>query len=255
MAEPNKTPTATGLNALLPWLRRAVDLVYPRNCLLCGEPLGEAEPGVVCPVCLAKAKPIEPPRCERCALPFPGSIDTHFVCGYCKDLKFQFSRAVAGYQAEGVVRDCIHRFKYNRELWFEVHLANWIVATAQRWIDWNTVDALVPVPLFPRKQRHREFNQAERLARAVGQAVAKPVLIGNLRRIKETKTQTRLDAKQRAENLRNAFAVRRPEKFTGQRLVLVDDVFTTGATLDSCAKALRRAGAADVTVLVLARGV
>jgi ComF family protein len=235
----------------------ALDLLYPRNCLICEKTtLPEGCKGVVCPGCREGVKFIEPPCCDRCALPFPGEIDGHFVCGYCKDLHFHFTRAYAVCRAEGVVRDCIHRFKYNKEMYYGRHLTEWIVEGARHRVeDWAAVDAVVPVPLFPRKQREREFNQAEYLARAVGKAFAKPVITGRLRRVKDTGTQTKLDAKQRGENLRNAFAMRRGEVFEGKRIVLVDDVFTTGATLDGCAKVLRRAGAADVWVLVLARGV
>jgi ComF family protein len=237
------------------WWERLVGLVYPRNCRLCATPLTEAEPGVVCAACLAQAKLIEPPFCQRCALPFTGAITDTFTCGYCARLEFRFDRAVSACRAEGVVRDCIHRFKYDRELYFERHLADWLIGAARRWVDWTAVDAIVPVPLHPRKRRHREFNQAEVLARSLSRAMARPVMVGNLRRIKDTETQTRLGAAERAANLRGAFAVRDPAGVAGRRLVLVDDVFTTGATLDGCAKVLRLAGAAQVTALTVARGI
>lgn len=245
----------TQTTAAVKWLLRVVDLVYPRNCQFCAETLTEEHRGVICPACLAKAKPIEPPFCQHCALPFAGKLHEPFACGYCKDLNLHFSRAVAACRAEGVVRDCIHRFKYNREMYFEQHLTDWLTAAGKRWIDWQRVDAIVPVPLYPRKERQREFNQAERLARALSRAVDVPVLARQLRRVKETSTQTRLDATTRRANVRNAFAARRGEVFVGKRLVLVDDVFTTGATLDSCARVLREEGAEDVIALTVARGV
>lgn len=238
---------------LLKWISRAVDLVYPRNCQFCSTPLAEEHPGVVCPVCLALAKPIAPPCCRRCALPFEGKLDDQVDCGYCQDLKFHFTRAFAACRAEGVVRDCIHRFKYNREMYYERHLADWLIAAGKRWIDWAEVDGIVAVPLHPVKARSREFNQAAVLAHALGRAVERPVFANCVRRVKETKSQTRLDAKDRRENLRGAFAPR--GKLTGGRLVLVDDVFTTGATLDACASILLRSGATDVIALTVARGV
>lgn len=170
-------------------------------------------------------------------------------------MHFKFSRTVCACRTEGVVRDCILRFKYNREMYFGPHLVNWLLIAAQRWIDWREIDAIVPVPLHPRKQRHREFNQAEYLAAGVSRAVGVPVLKRNLRRIKDTSTQTKLDAESRMKNLRDAFAVRDETAFTGKRVVILDDVFTTGATMDSCAKVLRRAGAKDVIALAVARGV
>jgi len=243
------------MKAILPWLKRAVDLVYPRNCRFCETPLAEWERGVICPACLATAKLIEPPFCERCALPFAGMVTDRFRCGYCKDLKFRFSRTVSACRAEGVVRDSVHRFKYNREMYYGPHLAAWLLAAATRWIEWQDVDGIVPVPLYPRKQRSREFNQAEYLAVALSVKLNVPVLGRELRRVKDTMTQTALDAKGRAANLRDAFAARHAKAFAGQRLVLVDDVFTTGATMDSCAKVLAGAGAEDVIALTVARGV
>jgi competence protein ComFC len=178
-----------------------------------------------------------------------------FVCGYCHDLRFYFSRTVCACRAEGVVRECILRFKYNRELYFGPHLADWLVSAARRWIDWNEIDGIVPVPLHPRKRRHREFNQAEYLADALSRAFAVPSVKRAVRRVKDTPTQTKLDAEARARNLRGAFAVRDPAAIQGKRLVLVDDVFTTGATLNGCAKVLRFAGAREVVALIVARGV
>jgi competence protein ComFC len=243
------------MNAVLPWLKRAVDLVYPRNCRFCERPLAESETGVICAPCLAAAKLIEPPFCERCAQPFHGAVTEKFTCGYCKDMKFHFSRTVSACRAEGIVRESIHRFKYNREMYYGSHLTEWLLGAATRWIDWTKVDAIVPVPLYPRKQRSREFNQAEYLAARLSREVNAPMRHRELRRVKETVTQTALDAKGRAANLRDAFAVHRAGAFAGKRLVLVDDVFTTGATMDSCAKVLRVAGAEDVIALTVARGV
>ena len=138
---------------------------------------------------------------------------------------------------------------------FEEHLAGWLIAAGKRWIDWGQVDAIVPVPLYPRKQRQREFNQAERLAHGLGRAVSVPVWTRHLRRVKETGTQTRLDADARRANVREAFAARDRGVLDGKRFVLVDDVFTTGATLDACARVLCQEGAQDVIALTVARGV
>jgi ComF family protein len=204
---------------------------------------------------LTTVRRIEPPFCQQCAAPFAGAITDTFVCGYCKDLRFAFTRAVCGCRAEGIVRESIHRFKYNREMYLGPHLAEWLIEAAQQWIDWQTVDAIVPVPLHPRKKREREFNQSEYLAAALSRHFDRPALVGQLRRVKDTVTQTALDAGQRDRNLRNAFAARRMDAFSGKRLVLVDDVFTTGATLNSCARILCRAGASSVIALAVARGV
>jgi ComF family protein len=242
------------MNALATWAWRTVSLIYPRNCQFCAASLPETEPGVICGECLGKkVRWIEPPFCQQCALPFSGKITDTFVCGYCRDLRFHFERTVCACRAEGLVRDSIHRFKYNREMYFGPHLAEWLLHAARQWIEWREVDAIVPVPLHPRKKREREFNQAEHLANALSHAFGMPVLTGQLRRVKDTVTQTALDAGGRAANLRGAFALRQTAAVAGKRLVLVDDVFTTGATMDSCAKVLRVAGAQRV--MAVARGI
>ena len=233
----------------------AIDLIYPHNCQFCNLAMEQHEPGVICRACLRTIKFIEPPFCARCALPFHGEPKETYQCGYCADLKFQFTRAVSACAAEGIVRDTVHRFKYERQMYYAAHLEEWIVAAGWRWIDWNEIDAIVPVPLHPRKKRHREFNQAEVLAAAVSRATGRPVLPRAVRRIRDTETQTRLHRTERADNLNGAFQVRRADEVAGRRLVLVDDVFTTGATLDSCAKVLRVAGAQEVVALTVARGI
>jgi competence protein ComFC len=250
-----KVRASAVIKAVAPWLKSALDLVYPRNCLFCFQPLPTANGGVICPSCLGKVKVIEPPFCLRCSLPFDGAIKDPFVCGYCHRLDFHFSRAIAACRAEGVVRESIHRFKYNREMYFGPHLAAWLIGAAHRQIDWGQVDAIAPVPLHPRKRRDREFNQADYLARALGREFRVPVCTQVLRRVRDTFTQTALDAKERAANLRNAFESAPAEGIQGKRLVLVDDVFTTGATMDSCARVLTQAGAGDVVALAVARGV
>jgi ComF family protein len=210
---------------------------------------------VICPPCLALAKPVEPPFCRRCAQPFDGKLDEQVECGYCQNLKFHFSRAYAACRAEGLVRDCIHHLKYNRQMYYLPHLADWLTAAGKRWVDWTQVDAIVPVPLHPVKERSREFNQAALLAWELSRSVGRPVLAESVRRVKDTQTQTRLDAKARRDNLRGAFASRDDGLLAGKRVVLVDDVFTTGATLDACASIIISSGATDVIALTVARGV
>ena len=243
------------MKAVRQWVEHAIGLVYPRNCLFCSMALAEQERGVICAACLSTAQRIEPPFCQQCALPFAGAVTDAFVCGYCHDLQFAFTRAVCGCRAEGIVRESIHRFKYNHEMYLGPHLAEWLTEAARQWIDWQAVDAIVPVPLHPRKKREREFNQSEYLSASLSRHFDRPALVGQLRRVRDTVTQTALGAEQRDRNLRNAFAARQMDVFSGKRLVLVDDVFTTGATLNSCARILRRAGARSVIALAVARGV
>src|SRR5208283_694368 len=135
----------------------------------------------------------------------------------------------------------------------EPFLADLLIASAAPALAAEAWDFIVPVPLYPVKKREREFNQAERLAARLGRAAKIPVNKGLLRRVKPTMTQTRLTREQRAANVREAFAFCGGKKLNGEKIVLLDDVLTTGATTNACAQALRKAGAGDVCVWTAAR--
>jgi len=157
-------------------VRGLADLVYPRNCQTCAAGLAAGETGVLCPACLASVRFIQPPCCERCGLPFAGQPSETFTCGYCQDQQFNFARAVCAARAEGVVRAAVHDLKYRGRMYFLEHLADWLGRAAGQYIDWREVDAIVPVPLHPRKQRERGFNQAALLAGSLARPFAVPVL-------------------------------------------------------------------------------
>ena len=235
-------------------LRAALGLIYPEVCQLCKAERAEVREGLVCRPCWSQVRFIRPPFCDRCGLPFDGEIPSRFVCANCLDLEFAFSSARSAVVAKTVVLEVIHRFKYQRALWFEPFLADLLVREAAPALAGGAWDYLVPVPLHPLKLREREFNQATLLARPLSQATGIPLAETLVERIQPTATQTRLTREKRADNMRNAFAVRPGAGLAGKRIVVVDDVFTTGATTNACAKALRRAGVAEVAVWTVARG-
>ena len=208
----------------------------------------------LCPTCAAQAIRIKAPFCRQCSQPFDGAIEGEFVCHQCGQRKVHFDCAVARFRSRGVVREFIHRFKYERQYYLRLPLAAWLAETLEdERLSSHPFEALVPVPLHIARFREREFNQAEVLARLLSKRAGKPVLRA-LRRVRYTSTQTRLDRDQRMENLRNAFRVRHASLVQSRHLILVDDVFTTGSTVEECARVLRQAGAASVRVVTVARG-
>lgn len=237
------------------WADAGLSLLYPDVCQLCREQPATRRDGYVCGQCWQDVRFIKPPFCERCGLPFQGEITTSFECTNCRQMELHFCWARSSVIARGAVLEAIHRYKYTRHLWFEEFLADLFVRGARDSFAEASWDAIVPVPLFPVKQREREFNQAERLARRLGQAVALPVQSDLLKRVVATPSQTRLSRRERADNMRHAFAMRTDQPVKGRRFVLVDDVFTTGATTSACAKVLLQAGAEAVAVWTVARGV
>jgi competence protein ComFC len=237
------------------WLNAALAFVYPENCQLCGRARATPEESYVCAGCRDQVRFIERPFCERCGMPAQGAITNVFVCGNCRELNLHFQYARAAVVARDQVLELIHRYKYHRALWFEPLLAEWLVSRAQPVLVEGLWDWLVPIPLHPAKERQREFNQAERLARRLSRATQIPLNLRLLRRVVATRTQTELSRQERLANVHNAFAVPAEAKLDGERIVLVDDVFTTGATSSACAKVLKAAGAGEVCVWTVARGI
>ena len=170
-------------------------------------------------------------------------------------MEWHFRSARAAVVARGPVLEVIHRYKYKRAFWFEPFLAELLIDRAAPVLGREEWDWIVPVPLHAAKRREREFNQAERLSRRLSDATGIPINTRLLRRVIPTRTQTLLSREERLANVRRAFAPGHRVSLEGRGVVLVDDVLTTGATTSACARVLREAGAAEVCVLTVARGI
>jgi competence protein ComFC len=227
-------------------------LCFPPHCFACRV---DTERGRhLCGSCLSNAERLEPPFCERCSDAFHGAITESFTCANCAGREVHYACAVSAYLSKGIVRECIHAFKYNGALHLSEQLTGWLEETlTDTRIASRGYDAFVPVPLHHIRYREREFNQAEELAKALSKRTGKPMW-NALKRIRYTTTQTKLDRNERMENLRGAFQVRQNSPVNKSHLVLVDDIFTTGSTVEECSRILRRAGAASVRVITVARG-
>ncbi len=236
------------------WANTGVGLLYPELCRLCDSPATPAE-GYVCAECRSSIRFVERPYCEHCGRPYKGNISNQFECSNCTEGKWEFVTARSAIQAKGKAREIIHWYKYNHAMWFETLLADLFLQKAVPALAEAKWDLIVPVPLHPTKEREREFNQATRLAAHLSRATGIPLNSGLLRRVVPTVTQTHLPRKERLANVRNAFAMKDKNRLQGERIVLVDDVFTTGATTSACARVLKIAGASEVCVWTVARGV
>lgn len=243
-----------------PAWRAWVDLVYPRVCCACKKPVEE---GWFCGGCADALPLVEAPYCNVCGEVYEGAITQEFRCGNCSGRRLEFEFAVAACHAEGVMRELIHQFKYERRLHLRGALATLMLRVLEepRLAGENLGEwLLVPVPLHRSREREREFNQSwelcTRLSRLTGIPAAKALV-----RTRETDQQAGLSREERLKNLRGAFAVRQPRRWQrpielkGRRILLVDDVFTTGATTSECARVLRRVGGAEkVVVITTTRG-
>jgi len=243
-----------GAKSFKEWLDAGLGFVYPEVCQICGREHATVSEGFVCVECWQKVRFIKPPFCERCGLPYEGDITTAFECGNCREMELHFRSARSAVLAGELMLDVIHRYKYQRALWFEPFLADLLVRQAAPALAREKWDMIVPVPLHPTRRREREFNQAERLGNHLSRATGIPMNTSLLERVESTQTQTQLGRQERAANMRNAFALRPDGEVKRARVVVLDDVFTTGATTSACAKVLMSAGAEDACVWTVARG-
>lgn len=236
------------------WRGAVLDLLFERTCEGCGKALTEDEPGQYCWDCRAELPLARRPWCELCGDPVAGETGGEFLCGACAEGGRGFDWARSAMRYRGAAKRAVRAFKYHSALWLEGELATWLEAAwASAPEQRREAAALVPVPMHWTRQRAREYNQAELLARALAKRVGVPCRTGWLRRSGFTPTQTHLTARQRAENVRGRFRAG-GRGLAGAGVVLVDDVMTTGATLSECAKALKAAGAAWVGAVTVARG-
>jgi len=243
-----------------------LSLVFAEACALCHADGGGPCIPALCDRCVAALPRLEEPRCAVCGEWFLGAVPSPFRCLNCADREFAFEFATAPYRARAGLLELIHQFKYKRQLWLAKSLGRLLAEgitgpnadprfAGEEWL-------LVPVPLHPRRMREREFNQAWELAVVAGRQTGLRV-VNALRRVRYTTVQASLARHDRLANLRNAFCLRAvssgfrrvPVTLNGKAVLLIDDVFTTGATADACARVLLRdGGARRVVALTLARG-
>jgi competence protein ComFC len=232
-------------------LQTIASLLYPPTCAVCLSDVGPGE--YLCDDCAGKVSRIVPPFCAKCSEPFDGAITNPFDCANCAHRKIYFESAVSAYRSRGIVRKIILDFKYGRQIHLRHLISNWLIAALddERFRE-ESFDVIVPVPLHPARQRERGFNQAAVLADLISAHMSiqtQPLL----ERIRFTTTQTAFDRAERMENLRDAFRLRKNADVRGLRVLLIDDVLTTGSTLSECARVLKHAGARSVHAATAAR--
>ncbi len=246
-------PPTSPLTQLLANLQLSlIELLFPSTCLACRCPLPPGTMPMFCPECLGQIEFITGPLCTGCGRQFPKAAGGEHFCGLCLTGQYHFDRARAVAIYTEPFSQVIHHFKYQGK---RHGLASFraMLEMAPEPILSAPPDLILPVPLHDRKLRQRGFNQAVLLARAFFPKNKRLIKTNLLFREINTEPQTSLSGKARRRNLKNAFALREPEQVRGKIIVLVDDVFTTGTTVNECARVLKKAGAGRVEVLTLAR--
>ena len=227
------------------WLEVAGELLYPGACLLCGAS-GDSRRDL-CQACYSDL-PINAPACGRCGLPLESQPEFDTQCGRCQRTPPPFETALIPYLYRPPVDDLIRSLKFEHGF-SEGRLLGMLLASVLAPPVFP--DAIVPIPLHSRRLRERGFNQSFEIARPVGRALGIPVLSNVIRRVQPTAPQTGFDAEKRKRNVRDAFTV--DALHLPPRIALLDDVVTTGATVGEAARALRRAGAREISIWAVAR--
>lgn len=227
-----------------------IDRFLPVSCAFCNALLASSAQPALCPACLRTLAENKPASCPRCALPYPNYGGSDHLCGDCQLQQPPFQTVCALGVYEGPLRHTIHRFKYQQDFTLATPLGHLLAETVLcRGL--SRTDLILPVPLHPRRLRQRTFNQSLLLARIIGKQCRIPVAGNLLRRVLHTPPQQGLSLDDRRHNLLKAFALH--SKLSGESVLLVDDVMTSGATVAACTKALLENGAQTVDVAILAR--
>jgi len=208
----------------------------------------------LCWDCLSDTPRVEPPFCVCCGDPVAGDIQHDYTCFACSRETPQFDFARSAVRYEGAVGEALRSLKYESALWLADDLARLLLACVHAEYSEVEFDFVTPVPLYPPRQRERGFNQSALLGAALARRMGVPYKEKAVRRIRPTTSQTGLTAPQRAANVSGAFRIGLFVRLVGKKVLLVDDVMTTGATVNACAGALRKGGAASVHVVTAARG-
>jgi ComF family protein len=237
------------------FLTALIDILFPPLCHVCSSYVPGKEEIHLCVACREKVAPIHSPLCPVCGVPFAVEDGIDHPCGPCLTARPPFTRARSASRFEGTVQELVHRFKYGKK----IHLARPLgLLTARALVDFSKEagsDFIVPVPLHRKRLRERGFNQSQLLGRVLAKQWSIPLSVNNLRRVRWTEPQVGLPASERERNVRGAFAVADYARFREKRLLLVDDVYTTGSTVEECARTLKRAGASEVCVITVARAI
>ena len=233
-------------------LKGLVDVVFPPQCMACGAVLRDKSLPLCFP-CFSQIKFIRSPLCPHCGHPYAEPTEQDHLCGDCLLAAPAFLTARALGQYESVLLDVIHRFKYGGKVSLGERLGELMAQFTYPSFLIKDYSLVIPVPLHPRRLRQRGFNQALILAREIARCFSLRLDISSLRRIVCTEPQVGLGRERRNLNIKGAFSVTDPGRIKGEKIILVDDVYTTGSTAKECARTLMKNKAERVAVLTLAR--
>ncbi|PIP68393.1 MAG: hypothetical protein CO035_03340 [Candidatus Omnitrophica bacterium CG_4_9_14_0_2_um_filter_42_8] len=230
-----------------------INLLYPAICRVCSKKLDEFDRNI-CASCAGKLKERLPPFCLRCGRQLKGDAELKAVCADCKNDMPHFDRAWSVCHYEGALKDLIHDFKYKKITSLSKDFANLIIGFMKKYDIGKESQIILSVPMHPDKLFKREINHADILAKAIGKGLGITYSGNVLKKTKNTPPQSKLKREDRIKNLRSSFSLKNSALASGRNILLVDDLFTTGSTVNECAGLLKNSGAGRIEVITLARG-
>ncbi len=233
--------------------RSLIDILYPRSCLICSDSINDSLYDGACRDCLEKINLNVTPFCKKCGFPLKSATTTDSSCSKCRGKLYYFDRALSVSQYTGITRRCIQLFKYRRKLKIGKNLSRIMLRFLKEHFSIDSIDLIMAVPLHRSKLKERGFNQAEILADFIRLNLKIPASFDNLKRVKNTLSQYQLPLEKRQLNIKDAFECTDKSFFAMKSVLIVDDIFTTGATLSECSRVLKNAGAKKVYTLTMAR--
>lgn len=230
-----------------------LELIYPEKniCFICEVYDEEISDKYICSSCERKLKKLQPPLCSKCSKPIEYNSTTG-LCPECCDTDRYFITSKSPYAYDGLIKKAIYSYKYHNKAYFYKLFGNLLVDFMKS-ISYTEFDCIASVPLYPSKMRERGYNQSELIARYIASKLSIPY-VDAIKRTKKTLKQSGQSREQRKKNMKGAFEIKQPaEKIINNSVLLVDDIYTTGSTVDECSKVLVNYGAASVYVITIAR--
>ncbi len=230
-----------------------INLLYPALCRACSKKIDRFDRNI-CPDCVGRIKERLPPFCVKCGrhlIGDPGLIDT---CADCKNEAPYFDRAWSAYYYDGILKDLIHDFKYKKITSLSTDFTALIVNFMKKYAVGKDCQMILSIPMHPDRLFKREINHSDVMARALGKTTGIPYSENTLIKTKDTSLQSKLKRNARIKNLHSSFSLKNAGIVRGKNILLVDDLFTTGSTVNECSRLLKSRGAGYIEVITLARG-
>ncbi|SDJ90963.1 ComF family protein [Natronincola ferrireducens] len=242
------------LAQLMDYTEALLDFIYPThiNCITCNGYLGGEGKYGLCSPCLKKITFITDNSCRKCSKPLSTMEDLD-ICGDCRDTQYAFDRVIAVVEYEGIIQKLVFRLKYQDATYLARHMALMMTDVLKK--EEIAADVILAVPLYPQKEKQRGYNQAHLLAKYISKNMGIDYKKHQLVRIKNTEVMHNLSRRQRRQNVSKAFHIRDGNFLVDKTILLVDDIFTSGATAEACSKVVIEAGARSVVVVTFARGI